>query len=219
MKHCKEWDCNGINHLPTGAGFLPSTVWTPVFQTSAIPSISHLLAQGNGFQQPQVYGLLNLLQWPPVSTAPVRERCESSWGDLTRTYRTPIERKPQNKHPSISIHKWLCLKMAYPQNFDGGSWTTRIWSPCSNPQQGCVDNLRTGTPPILVFHKCRIPQTWWTSSHKNETCWMSLGPSISRNLPRFLPLMLTSLSGSRVTQPGMRQASTLNINPHKKTSQ
>ena len=26
MKNCKSWDCNGINHLPTGAGFLPSTL-------------------------------------------------------------------------------------------------------------------------------------------------------------------------------------------------
>ena len=25
MKHCKYWDYNGIHHLPTGAGFLPST--------------------------------------------------------------------------------------------------------------------------------------------------------------------------------------------------
>ena len=29
MKHCKQWDYNGINHLSTGAGFLPSTV--PLF--------------------------------------------------------------------------------------------------------------------------------------------------------------------------------------------
>ena len=27
MKHCKFWDYDGINHLPTGAGFLPFTVF------------------------------------------------------------------------------------------------------------------------------------------------------------------------------------------------
>ena len=27
MKHCNWWDHSGKNHLPTGAGFLPSTVW------------------------------------------------------------------------------------------------------------------------------------------------------------------------------------------------
>ena len=26
IKHCKEWDFNGINHLPTGVGSIPSTV-------------------------------------------------------------------------------------------------------------------------------------------------------------------------------------------------
>ena len=26
MKHDESWDYNGINHLPIGAGFLPSTV-------------------------------------------------------------------------------------------------------------------------------------------------------------------------------------------------
>ena len=26
MKHCKQWGYKRINHIPTGAGFLPSTV-------------------------------------------------------------------------------------------------------------------------------------------------------------------------------------------------
>ena len=29
MKHCKWWDCNGINRLPTGASILLSTVGKP----------------------------------------------------------------------------------------------------------------------------------------------------------------------------------------------
>jgi hypothetical protein len=34
MKDCKLWDYEGINHIPTGAGFLPSTVGSDMMETS-----------------------------------------------------------------------------------------------------------------------------------------------------------------------------------------
>jgi hypothetical protein len=44
MKNCKSWDNDGINHLPSGVGFLPSTVSLLCFLIRFGQSYSHPLA-------------------------------------------------------------------------------------------------------------------------------------------------------------------------------
>ena len=66
MKHSKYWDYNRINHLPTGAGFLPSTeCYTTYPAVSSLPHAawSHFVAS---------IAKTKLVEWPVVESVPAR---------------------------------------------------------------------------------------------------------------------------------------------------